>query len=360
MIIKTRYAVIGCGRMGAFTNPITEKYAPKFYLPLSHSNAILNHKDTNLVAFCDSSTFNLNKAAKQFNIYKTYESYKEMIDENDIDLLSIATRTNVRSDIIQYAFKKGIRAVHAEKPLCNSMRQLEELENIFEKEDFYFTWGALRRFFDVYKEALNIVKSNTFGKLVEIKVSMGSVPLFWSNPHSIDLILFYAEARKIKTIQAKLDELKCQDSIFSVMNDPIIKSCLIEFDDGVMATINQGNGCDIIHLTCERGEVSVTRDGHDFYTYSSSDDDYPIIKYRDYQKKSKFTGTSAPINQLISCLKHNKDEILNNKTIKNDILISQKIMFAIVQSHIQKNTPVTIDEIDSDLHIAALTGGKYA
>ena len=135
--MTTKCAVIGCGRMGAFTNPITEKYAPNFYFPLSHCKAISSHQDASLIALCDNSSDALSKASEKFNVSKTYKSYKQLIDDNEIDLLSIATRTNIRSEIIQYAFKKGIKAFHAEKPLCNSLKQLNELEKLFKNDDFY-------------------------------------------------------------------------------------------------------------------------------------------------------------------------------------------------------------------------------
>ena len=203
------------------------------------------------------------------------------------------------------------------------------------------------------------IKSKTLGKLLEIRIAMGSSSLFWTHPHSIDLILFYAEERKIKNVQSHLNETVNLKNKFLIQNDPVIKSCCIEFDDGLIAHITQGIGCDI-HLSCEYGEVSITRDGHDFYLYNSNNDDYPKIKYLEPINESKKTGTLAPISQLISCLNNNKLDLKKNKVIKNDILTTQKIMFAVVQSHIEKGRRIKLDQIDNDIYIEAKTNGRFA
>ena len=53
---KIKSAVIGCGRMGAFTSENVKKHAPKCWFPLSHIEALINCPDTFL-------TFKKNKIA---------------------------------------------------------------------------------------------------------------------------------------------------------------------------------------------------------------------------------------------------------------------------------------------------------
>ena len=156
--------------------------------------------------------------------------------------------------------------MHVEKPLCNSMKELLSLEKILNKDDFYFTWGAIRRYLSPYQYALNLVESGVYGKLQEIKINFGASSLFWTHPHSIDLIIWAAGNRDLQSVQAKLGKLDNNDNKKIIENDPEVLSTILYFDDGVIGNITRGNGLDFV-LTCEDAELNVRADGHELILY---------------------------------------------------------------------------------------------
>src|SRR5437016_2023510 len=125
---RLKAAVIGCGRMGAFTNPRVRQYAPPFWMPLSHAEAMAAQPELSLMALCDSNAEQLARAQKEHGVSKGYSAYRKLIDEVKPDVLGIATRTRERPAIIEQALASGVRALHVEKPLCNSVAQLSRLE----------------------------------------------------------------------------------------------------------------------------------------------------------------------------------------------------------------------------------------
>ena len=57
-----------------------------------------------------------------------YADYRQLLDALRPELVTVATRTPERADIIAAAVAAGARALHLEKPLCNSVAQLAHLE----------------------------------------------------------------------------------------------------------------------------------------------------------------------------------------------------------------------------------------
>ncbi|NQX95778.1 MAG: hypothetical protein HRT64_12810, partial [Erythrobacter sp.] len=71
-------------------------------------------------------------------------------------------------------------------------------------------------------------------------------------------------------------------------------------------------------------------------------------------------GALLPIKQLIACLGGDTDAIAANSAIKRDIVTGQKILFAILQSHLEGGRPVGLEEVDPALIIEGRTGGAPA
>ena len=352
-------AVIGLGRMGAFTSENVKKNAPSIWFPLSHAEAINDHPDLKLSALCDINPVNVKKASEKYSVKKVYRNAEKLIREIKPILIGIATRTTGRADLIELCAVNEVKAIHTEKPLCNSIGELKKLTYLFGRDDFYVTWGAIRRFFGIYQKALSLAESGKYGIMREVRVNFGRAPLYWSHPHSIDLILFAASGRIVKQVQAKLTDVSNHTSSTIIENDPCIINASIYFEDGLVGLITQSIGSDFI-LSCESAEICVRGDGRYIEVYEKSDGPYCYLNRIDYEDPTKQFGTLAPINHLVQCLKSVDEAINENKLLKKDILLAQSILFAMVQSHIENGKPVFLNEIDDSLSIIGVSDGNPA
>ena len=95
--------VVGCGRIGSNTSEELRHQLPDGWFPLNHIEAIGKNKNIRLIGLCDINKDNLQTAQRTYKIDKGYLDYKKMIDDLKPDILSIATRTSGRTDIICYA-----------------------------------------------------------------------------------------------------------------------------------------------------------------------------------------------------------------------------------------------------------------
>lgn len=344
--------------MGAFTSEAVRQHCPSFWMPLAHAAAIRCHSDLSLVALVDSDPEALARAATEYGVARTFADHRAMLEALAPELVTLATRTVGRADMIADCLAAGVRALHVEKPLCNSVRELEMLERLLDAGDYFMTLGAVRRFLPPYIEAVREAHAERSGKLVEARISVGAAPLYWTHPHSIDLLLFAAGGRKVEAVSARLSSFSAEGSV--VVDDPIIDGATIWFEGGFAGHIGRALGSDF-HVASQFGEYSVINDGAALTTVRFEEGyPYPVTHPLPMPQAEGPGGSAAPIGHLIACLAGDPEEMRANAALRRDILLGQRILFAMVQSHFEGGCPVAPDAIDPNLVIHGITGGRYA
>jgi predicted dehydrogenase len=352
-------AVVGCGRMGAFTSEPVRRFAPPCWLPLAHAEAIRSHPGLRLTALSDTQADALARAAAHYGVQHTFLDPLRLFDELRPALACIATRTIARADIVAHAVASGTRALHVEKPLCNSMRELAMLETLFERSDVFITYGAVRRALAPYRAALEQVRSGRWGDLLEVQVNLGHGALFWAHPHSVDLLLFACAGRDIEAVSARLSGVEQGVNSMEVVSDPLIESASLWFAGGVEGRITRSPGCDLV-MACRAGAVLVEGDGRSVIVYApEGDDPYPTRRVLPVLESGR-GGSLAPIAQLVDCLQGDAAAVAANTSLKRDILRGQRVLFAMVQSHAQGGRPVALTEVDPQWSVLARSGSRYA
>jgi len=351
---KIRSAVIGCGRMGAFTSDTMKKYGPKCWFPLSHIEALKELKSVSLEAICDVDSSLLEKAGDEYGVKHTYNNYDKLLSNHKIDLLCVATRTIGRDKIIQAGIENGVKAFHLEKPLCNSMKQLKKLESIISDNKVCLSYGTLRRYLNIYQKAKDLADSGKFGKLLQVQVNFGESALFWTHPHSVDLILFFSGKRELKAVQSHLSNVVLtRDNI--VESDPIIEQSIMYFDDGLVGSISKIPGMDVV-LGCERGVITVESNGGKIVIKQALNG----APYFEYSKDlitdscNKSQGTYSAISNLL--------KNLNNKNYQKNqfVFLGQKVLFGFVDSHLNNGKLIDIDRVSEKITVLGKTGIFYA
>jgi scyllo-inositol 2-dehydrogenase (NAD+) len=347
-------AVIGCGRMGAFSSDTMKKYGPKSWFPLSHIEALKEFSHISVEAICDVNSSSLEKAKIEYGIKHTYNNYNDLFNNHKIDLLCIATRTQKREKIIQVGIEHGIKAFHIEKPLCNSVNQLKKLESLVVNNKVCLSYGTLRRYLKIYQKAKDLVDSGKFGKLLQVQVNFGQAALFWTHPHSVDMILFFSGNRKIVAVQSHLsDVISTKDNV--IESDPIIEQSSIYFDDGLVGSITKIPGMDVV-LGCEKGVITVDSNGSQIFIKQALNNS-PYFEYSkdlitDTYNESQ--GTYSAISNLLENF-HNKDYQKNEF-----IFLGQKVLFGFVDSHLNNGKLIDIDMVSEKITVLGKTGTFHA
>ena len=156
-----KYALIGCGRIAT-----------------NHIKAVLNNH-LEFVAACDIVKENIENLLAKHELQndvsiKRYTDYKKMIEENELELISIATESGIHAEIALYCIDHGINVI-IEKPMAMSMQDANEIIRRAEEKLVKVAACHQNRFNIAVQEMRKAMEAGRFGKL-----SHGSIHVRWN------------------------------------------------------------------------------------------------------------------------------------------------------------------------------------
>mgnify|MGYP001291477747 CR=1 FL=1 len=353
-----KVGIIGCGRMGLFTDPVVKSTCPKCYLPYSHADAVSIHPNLKLSGLCDISDHALEKAKQIFPEVPVFKNPEKLLKDISPDLICIATRTPERFALIKLCIENGIRLIHVEKPLCNSYDQLLRISKLIDINNVHFTFGAIRRYLAPYKTSIEFFNKGLIGDLEEVSFNLGSTLLCWDHIHGIDLISSILKPFKIKSIRAVAKNIfntVLESNTLDI--DPEIAFIHFSTYEGPQGMISCAGGGDLM-IYGKKGIIGVLNDGMKCFYRKSTDENNPKSYFTETVEinvpESIYTGTAAAIDRLVKT--DSKLAKLDSKSMIN----SQKLLFACVQSILTNGDPVDPENIREDLCIKGKFGELYA
>ncbi len=156
-----RYALVGCGRIAT-----------------NHMKAAMNNK-IEIVAVCDvlpekmEELLTKHGLEKEKNI-KRYTDYKELIEEEQPELISIATESGKHAEIALYCIEKGVNLI-IEKPMAMSIEDADKIIKLSAQKNVKVSACHQNRFNVAIQELRKAIESSRFGKL-----SHGSIHVRWN------------------------------------------------------------------------------------------------------------------------------------------------------------------------------------
>lgn len=254
-----RVAVIGCGRIGTDLT-VDRSDMPPGWLPVSHAAAVQATPGLVLAGFADSDKARLEEAARRFEVTACYTDAATMLSDLRPDIVTIATRTPGRCELVKLASESGVRGIHVEKPFASSLADCRNALAVIRNYGIHLSFGATRRFMDAYRKAKAIVDDGEIGRLHHIQIEHGRDMLMWGHPHSIDLMLMFAGGARCISVQGTCTlETEIEDRL-TVDADPYVENAVLRFESGLLGTITCAGGLNT-RLSGEDGVLSVLADG---------------------------------------------------------------------------------------------------
>ena len=176
-IEKINCAVIGLGNAG-FIYDLKSKDKKDIY---THSYAYKKITNTNLISVSDNDKKKLNRFKKFFKV-KTYSSYKHMLKNNKIDIVSICTPDETHEKILIDLLDYKIKCIICEKPVLNRIKNINKIvKKYYEKKiPIYVNY-----FRDWDNKILSIKKKFKNIKSIEVKYHNG---LIHNGSHYLSLL----------------------------------------------------------------------------------------------------------------------------------------------------------------------------
>ena len=275
-----KFAVVGIGRMGF-------RHAYNMYM-----RQIGGLK---LVAVCDIDQKQLDKA-KKFKGVKGYLDYKEMLDNEALDGVMIATPHYSHVEIAKYAISKGVCAL-IEKPISVTTKDAKDLISFAEEHKEVLTGISFnQRSNKMYAKARKLIASGSLGEIQRVNftvthwyrsqayynqggwrasyVGEGGGCLINQCVHQIDALLSI-----IGMPESIVSTMHTKDRDITVENDVAAILKYKDFDAVFTASTHEIKGTNRLEIALDKGKIIIGKRGMKIYHHKSQKEVNSITKF---------------------------------------------------------------------------------
>jgi len=241
MAFEYKVGVIGCGGISS-----------------AHSNGYKEIEATRIVAAAEPNNERRAKYGETYGVEKMYQDYQEMLDHEELDIVSICTWPPLHCEMTVAAAEHGIKGILCEKPMAFNLGQADKMIDVCDKSGTKLAIGHQHRFDAQSTKALELVKTGVIGELRWIFGHCGS-DLLSNGTHVVDLIKFFVSDSPVRWVMGQLDRYHHDLVRYGhVAEDMAIGH--FQFENGIRAFIEQGELAPsgyAFHLYGTEGQIGV-------------------------------------------------------------------------------------------------------
>ena len=168
---------------------------------------------------------------KEWNVRSYYVNYEEMLNNENIDILSICTQPDSHEDIVIAAVKNGVKAIFCEKPISNNLNSANVIIHACKKQNILLAINHYRRWDRFYIKLKDDILNGVFGEIQHINFYY-TRGISNSGSHMFDLLRYlFGEITSIQTFY-RIEE---------ILDDPTF-SCNLIIDDNIPCNLIGLNG----------------------------------------------------------------------------------------------------------------------
>ena len=304
--------------------------------------------ETDVVAVCDIRPQALEdfrtRWADVWPDVRLYTDYREMLRQEQPELVSVVTPDHLHADITVAAAEGGAKAILCEKPIATTLADADRMIAAAEANGVLLSVEHTRRWSPTFQKARELARQGDLGKLRMVVANMYSPRsmLFRNGTHMVDVLVFFADSDP-QWVFAELEEgfehftdYK-SDGGHDPATDPSA-SAYIHFANGVRAFYNSvkvpmpGSQFD---LTFDNGRLEVSDRGLTLIRgISHYEWSYSNILTGDYMS----TYQAAAVAELVDALETGKPLVSTGREARKTL----EIMLAILKSHHSGNVRVEL------------------
>ncbi len=182
-----RWGIIGMGRFGRI-----------------HAQAIQGIPDQQLVAVCNRTRERLDLAADEFQVSSAYTDFRRLLDDPQVDVVTITTHWREHFEIARDALASG-KHVFLEKPMAETAAQCWELVHLAREVRGHFMVGHICRFDPRVTLAKAAIDEGRIGRIVSMHAKRNlptapgwlrldkTSPLMGDGVHDADLLMWFLD-----------------------------------------------------------------------------------------------------------------------------------------------------------------------
>lgn len=145
----------------------------------------------NIVAICDIDGQRLEKAANRFPQAKGYTDWRELLEQNNIDAVTVSTPDHMHAPVTLTAMNRG-KHVYTQKPLTHSIYESRRLAEVAKQAGVVTQMGIQHHATRRLKMAVHTVREGVIGKVQSVHAWTDRPGRFWqqgkSRPKNADTV----------------------------------------------------------------------------------------------------------------------------------------------------------------------------
>ena len=167
--------------------------AARCFVPYCHGPTYYYHPDIDLVAGADPHDEQRSIFGERWGVpnVRLYTSHTEMLEKEDLDIVSVTTTARIRPDIVKDVARAGVKIIWAEKPISLSLEDADEMVKVCRDERVTFAVNCVRRWMDGYSEARKLIDTGQIGKVLQVTAHFPT-GLSGNGSHLIDTVRYLA------------------------------------------------------------------------------------------------------------------------------------------------------------------------
>ena len=343
-----RAAVIGCSRMGAFIDNEVPDYEA-IRLPYSHAAGFFAEERTALIACADLRPDVMTHFGTRYNVPPSnqYTDYREMLEKEQPDIVSVATQPEHRAEIVIYAANHGAKAIYAEKAMAASMAEAAAMVSAVEANNVAFNLGTNRRWHTGFDKMKAVIDSGDLGQLRTLIIYSNGT-LFNTASHNFDLVLRLNSDAPAKWVSGYLPN---GDSVIEsdVLREDPTGQGTIQFENGVTAHALLTPRSSEWEAICARGTVTCWNNGWQWHIRKQQE----VPGWRACRVPEafpEFERTSSTAN-LIKDLVHALDTGEPTRGGVQCAYASTELIFGVIESHLRGGARVELPLTNSKVRL---------
>lgn len=222
-----RVGIIGCGR------PWRTEGASGFGMSHFHARGYKDSPHAEIVALADLVPEHAEAFRERHGGDALYTDYKEMLANENLDMVSICTWPHLHAQMVIDAANAGVKAIHCEKPMAPTWGEARQMAQVCDEHGVQLTFNHQRRFGPEFRKARELLRAGAVGDLVRIEGACGN--LFDWGTHWFDMFFFYNDEVPARWVLGQVEPTGGK-SVFGVQLEGQAIS-QFEFENGVIGIL---------------------------------------------------------------------------------------------------------------------------
>lgn len=185
-----RAGIVGCGRKAATLDDEVRCRINYSIPPDAHAAAYRQVRSVTLAAAADPNESKRRVMRERWGVSAVYDDYREMLDRERLDLVSVTTRAPLHAAVTIAAAGAGVKGILCEKAMASSLEEADAMIGACARAGTTLLINHTRRWHPTYAGAGEALRAGAIGTLRCI-VGICPGPLIHNGTHLFDLMRLF-------------------------------------------------------------------------------------------------------------------------------------------------------------------------